>query len=544
MTLIRFLLRTSKISFFLSVIAGLISGVSTTLVVTVINETFDSTPATKQWLLWVFVGLCVTVLVSKVISEVLLIRLAGNTVLRLRMDLSRQIIQTVLRRIEELGRPRIMASLANDILAIADATAMLPVACINAAVVLTCMAYIGWLSWQVLLIVLFFMLIGVVTFELISNRGLKLLRRAREEIDLVFKHLRAVTEGTKELQMNSQRAERFLEDELRINASAFMRHNTRGMALYTVAYTWGQLLFLIVIGLIVFLLPDFITVNQADLVGYTLIILYMIEPLSALLKTTSVFGRASVALKKLEELQLALPADSAARAARPLATSWQRLSLQGVKHTYYVEREESNFTLGPLDLSLRPGEIVFLVGGNGSGKTTLAKILMGLYAPEAGTIALDGLEVTDQNRPAYRQMFSAVFSDFYLFENLVALDGKNLDDRATQYLVDLHLDHKVQVRKGVFSTTDLSQGQRKRLALLSAYLEDRPIYVFDEWAADQDPMFKEVFYSKIIHDLKARGKTVVIISHDERYFGMADHVLKLEYGQIEGHLQPSSLSIN
>src|SRR5207249_2754344 len=160
--------------------------------------------------------------------------------------------------------------------------------------------------------------------------------------------------------------------------------------------------------------------------------------------------------------------------------------------------------------------VVFLIGGNGSGKTTLAKLLMGLYPPESGAIYLDSQPITDSSREAYRQLFSVVFSDFYLFEQLIGLVSPGLDARARDYLVQLQLDRKVQVEHGILSTTALSQGQRKRLALLTAYLENRPFYIFDEWAADQDPVFKELFYTKILSDLKARGKTVLVITHDDK----------------------------
>jgi len=204
-----------------------------------------------------------------------------------------------------------------------------------------------------------------------------------------------------------------------------------------------------------------------------------------------------------------------------------------VTHTYHREQSEYNFVLGPVNLSLRPGELVFLVGGNGSGKTTLAKLLVGLYQPESGTICLNGQPVTDANREAYRQLFSVVFSDFYVFEQLLGLVTPELDTQARYYLIRFHLDHKVRVTEGVLSTTELSQGQRKRLALLNAYLEDRPCYVFDEWAADQDPLFKELFYTRLLPELQARGKLVVVITHDDKYFHLADRLLKLEDGRLD-----------
>jgi putative ATP-binding cassette transporter len=171
------------------------------------------------------------------------------------------------------------------------------------------------------------------------------------------------------------------------------------------------------------------------------------------------------------------------------------------------------------------------VGGNGSGKSTLAKLIAGLYAPESGNVRWDGEPLTEQTTDAYRQLFSAVFSDFYLFERILGLQLDNLDERAQQYLEKLQLEHKVQVNEGVLSTLELSQGQRKRLALLTAYLEDRSIYLFDEWASDQDPFFREIFYKQILLELKQRGKTVLVISHDDRYFHLADQLIKLEYGQ-------------
>src|SRR5262249_38718163 len=168
------------------------------------------------------------------------------------------------------------------------------------------------------------------------------------------------------------------------------------------------------------------------------------------------------------------------------------LELAGVTHQYHNEREGRGFTLGPIDLALRPGELVYVIGGNGSGKTTLAKLLIGLYVPEAGAVRLDKEPITAANRESYRQMFSVVFNAFYLFESLLGLVAPDLDQQARDYLARLQLERDVEIRDGKLSTTDLSKGQRKRLALLTAYLEDRPIYVFDEWAADQDPVFKAI----------------------------------------------------
>ncbi len=198
-----------------------------------------------------------------------------------------------------------------------------------------------------------------------------------------------------------------------------------------------------------------------------------------------------MSLRKVEALGIALsklPDDYRPPSRKGLLSEpFTSLELSQVQHHYHREKEDETFLLGPIDLSLRPGELVYLVGGNGSGKSTLAKVITGLYPPAAGEIRLNGTLIEDHNRDDYRQCFSTVFSDYFLFDRIFSRGGAEEQKRVQAYLERLHLDHKVSIKNGIFSTTQLSAGQRKRLALLSAYVEDRPFYLFDEWASDQDP---------------------------------------------------------
>lgn len=143
-----------------------------------------------------------------------------------------------------------------------------------------------------------------------------------------------------------------------------------------------------------------------------------------------------------------------------------------------------------------------------------------------------GCRPTESVSGAARRVLPGCLLGLLPVDALLGLRGADLDARATRYLMELELDDKVQIRDGAFSTTALSQGQRKRLALLTAFLEDRPIYVFDEWAADQDPHYREIFYRRLLPDLKARGKTVLVISHDDRYYHLASRIIRLEYGKV------------
>jgi putative ATP-binding cassette transporter len=316
----------------------------------------------------------------------------------------------------------------------------------------------------------------------------------------------------------------------------FQRHNVGAEIRFVAAQNWSHFLFFALIGLILFLLPAISNLSPKTLTGYVITTLYLMGPLAGVMSSLSLFGRANVALEKVEQLGVSLvqgnteecPIDQNER-----EISFENLELVNVMHSYHHEKDDSHFALGPINLRFRPGELVFLVGGNGSGKSTLAKIITGLYVPENGEIRIDGKPVTDSNRDDYRQLFSAVFADFYLFDNLLGLRPNNVDEQAKVYLEQLHLSHKVKVKDGVLSTTAVSQGQRKRLALLTAYLEDRSFYLFDEWAADQDPLFKDVFYTQLLPELKARGKTVLVISHDDKYFDVADRIIKLDYGKLD-----------
>jgi putative ATP-binding cassette transporter len=323
---------------------------------------------------------------------------------------------------------------------------------------------------------------------------------------------------------------------LRGTAQRIREHNVHGLRIYTVATSWGQLLVFVVVGLVLFVLPQVQATDRSLLTGYTMVLLYLMGPLQMVMNHLPTMGRAEVSIRRIEEMGKELGSYSrdepAGTVSRP-DFAWSSLSLRGVTHCYRREGEDSGFLLGPIDLTFHPGELVFIAGGNGSGKTTLAKLITGLYVPESGEILFNGRRVDDESRDAYRQQFSAVFSDFYLFSSLLGLDISDLDAVAREHLERLQLSHKVLVENGELSTIELSQGQRKRLALLTVYLEDRPIYLFDEWAADQDPVFREFFYCDLLPALKAKRKLVIAISHDDRYYESGDRLIKLTYGKVE-----------
>jgi putative ATP-binding cassette transporter len=533
------LLRKSTRLALLTVVFGLLSGAASTSLLALINDVLtQGRQGGLDGIILPFMGLTVGALLLRMGSQLVLNRLQQGILLDLRLWLGRHILTTSLRKLEEAGSHRMLSSLSQDIQTLGAGVMVLPEIFIGAAVVLSGLAYLGWLSWALFGVALGLMLVGQLTYALLAGAAGRYQWRAREETITLFRHFTSMFAGGKELRLNRQRGRDFFDKDLAPAAHAVRREFLRSDDLFSIASSWGISLYTLTIGLMLWVGPRITPLSQTELVGAVLVVLYLQQPLSVVSNLYPSLRRAEVALAQIEKMGLDLASAGGPAVALPDDTrepprTFERVELVGVTHTYRNERDGEQFTLGPIDLSLRRGELLFLVGGNGSGKTTLAKALSGLYAPEAGELRVDGTPVTADGLADYRQHFAAVFFDFCLFERLPGTVSPELLRDARGYLERLQLDKKVRIGDdGQLSTVALSQGQRKRLALLVAWLEDRPIYLFDEWAADQDPQFKEVFYRQVLPDLKARGKAVVVISHDDRYFHLADRVVRIESGQL------------
>ena len=534
-SLFSFLLRYSPRYVALAIITSVLSGLANTGLLAIIHRSTSNLDQVTQLLVIGFVICGILLPTFRVISEVLLVNLTQKATKDLRIHLSRQILSAPLRELEKHGSNKLIAALTNDILILANALNQLPTFCMHLTVVIGCLSYLVWLYWIAGVGMLITSVLGLAIYALFFTKGQVYFKTAREEADDLYLHFEALTEGTKELKIHKARRDAFLDQMLHPTVESFRKNMVTGSAYYAVAGSVGQVLFFVVIGVCVFLLPTmFPTMTQETVTGYTMVLLYLIFPLDGLTNIAPALGNAQVSLRKVEELGVELHGLTIEEISDvPPAVDWSLLKYDGITHTFHREKEDQSFTMGPINLEFKPGELVFLVGGNGSGKTTLAKLMIGLYTPESGDVIMDGKTITDHNRDHFRQYFSTIFTDFHLFDSFLGLDQTKVDEKAQQYLKELQLDHKVKFENGKLSTLQLSQGQRKRLSLLTAYLEDRPIYLFDEWAADQDPLFKEVFYLSLLPELKAKGKTVIVISHDEHYFHVADRMIRLDYGQVE-----------
>ena len=536
MNLIAFVLRTCRGPMTVMASIALISGACNAGLIAAVNKALHHIGPSARMLVLAFVALGLGRLFTSLVSQMMSVRFSQKAVAGMRRNLVRSILGAPLRQLEAIGSARLVVGLTDDIYNVTQALLAVPVTAVNVALLLGGAAYLGWLSWELLVGLTLFAAAGAVGYSLLSKGAYRSLNRAREEDDRLFGYFRALTEGLKELKLHRNRRSVFLARDIDSATAGFERHNIAAENRFIFAQHWSQLLFFALIGVMLFSIPAMSGVSDVARTGYVITALYLMGPLAGVLSSFALFGRANIALRKIEELGARLQESKPDAALTPMAAKtnpFESLELLEVTHTYRHEKSDDHFMLGPISVTFRPGELVFIVGGNGSGKSTLAKMITGLYVPESGEVRLNGDPVTDANRDDYRQIFSTVFSDFFVFETLLGLEHPQLDARAKEYLATLNLDQKVRVCDGAFSTTALSQGQRKRLALLTAYLEDRPFYLFDEWASDQDPQFKEFFYTRLLPDLRSNDKAVVVITHDDKYFHLADRVIKLDCGQVE-----------
>lgn len=530
MSLLFYLIRNSRGTLFVALVTSIVGGLGNAALVALINQALTASRERLAHLGLQFLAICVVVLVARTLSQTLFMQLGQRAKATLRMRTIRRIGEASYAHLEKQGASRSLGVLTQDPDTIVVFFVNLPVLAMQGAVIAGCLAYLGYLSWPILLCAIATIVVGAVGSRMIGAKAMFHLRSSRRREDDLVKDFRALFDGAKELKLHRERKQAFIDDIIAPNVEAVRAQRSRGYVLNSAAASWGSMILFAFIGCTLFILARLFPVGPSVMSGYAMIFLYMIMPIEGLLSAIPTVSMARVALERIEQVNAELPEEKMLPAQR--ASAFGTIALEGATHRYFREKENEVFTLGPVDLTFHPGELVYLIGGNGSGKTTLAKMLVGLYPPEGGRVLLDGVEIGEAQRDTYRQHFSVVFNDFFLFDSLLGMRMSGLDAKAKTLLEELELDHKVNVSDGTFSTTKLSQGQRKRLALLVASLEDRPFYLFDEWAADQDPVFKDVFYRKLLPQLKAKGKTVLVITHDDRYFHLADRFIKLDYGQI------------
>lgn len=440
-----------------------------------------------------------------------------------------------LRTLERLGKGDIYVTVAQETDHLSQTLPLLIGAAQSALLVLFLFFYIAALSFISFLVMAIFTALGV-RFFLARQRALtaslaEVHHREAEMLDSLV-HF---TLGFQEIRLNAAKNDalfaHFSEVTGRLR-DVVIRLGGRWVTLLQ----FSNAFIFMLVGVVVFVLPVFFSGYTDTIYKITAASVFSLGPIAAIISVVRLVGRAEAGLGHVYALERRLdagappPVPTGARERSPFR-GFETIALEQVAFRYVDTEGAVSFRAGPLDLELRRGEILFLTGGNGSGKSTALKLLTGLYVPGEGRIVCDGVEITDANRQEYREIFSCIFTDFHLFDRLYGLGDPDPEDVA-RLIARMELTDKVGFSDGRFTTRELSTGQRKRLAMIVSLLEDREVYVFDEWAADQDAHFREVFYTEMLPDFKARGKTVLAVTHDDRYWDRCDRRLVLDLGTI------------
>lgn len=533
------LLKPFRLIVCLSILLGMIGGLSVTVLLATINNALHAEGGLTQQVVAVFAGLCVLALLSTICSDIGSNYVGQHIIARLRKELGEKVLSAPISQIERYRSHRLIPVLTHDVDTISDfAFAFAPLA-ISLTVTLGCMGYLAMLSWPMFLMMLVAIVIGTIIQYIARGYGLNGFSEAREAEDELQKHYNAIAEGAKELRIHRPRRQRMFTSGIAHTAQKICDIQVRSINTFVIAKSLGSMLFFVVIGLALAMQSQWPSSNPGVISGFVLVLLYMKGPLEHLISTLPIISRAQIAFRRIADLSEQFNSPEPHLLLNDQGApdkTINSLELVDVNYSFAAVDGSAPFRLGPVNLKINQGDIVFIVGENGCGKTTLIKLLLGLYAPQQGEIRLNGKAVDARNRDDYRQLFTTIFADYYLFDDVVQGDMKIPQD-AEQYLKRLEISHKVSITEGQFSTTDLSTGQRKRLALVNAWLEERPVLVFDEWAADQDPTFRRIFYTELLPDLKRLGKTIIVISHDDRYFDVADQLVRMNSGKVSTALE-------
>ncbi len=478
-----------------------------------------------------FLATCVFILLARSISQIGLLRISMDVATDLRIRIYHRVSRAPLVELERMGAPKLIAALTTDVARIVMGARMLPDLLIAVVTLVGMLGFLLYMNAAVFWFVMGAIVFGVVSYQVPMYFGNRYFTRSRHVADELQESIRGLIQGAKELKLNARKRHAFFRDLLLANEQQILALDKRGFTIVRAAMNYGDLISFFVIGAITYIFINYHAVSNTELLGVIMALLYVTGPVTSILNYIPQIVVARVSLNKVNQILAELPEEDANEAERP-ALHWDSVRFEGVCYQHAARGDGEGFRLGPVDLELPRGQIVFVVGGNGSGKSTLSKLITLHYLPQQGAIRFGDTPLDRDTLLACREQVSAIYTDYHLFDRLLGVGGIGMQERIDEYLALLQLQHKVSVKDGRFSTLALSDGQKKRLALLVAFLEDKALYLFDEWAADQDPVFKQVFYHRLLPELKARNKAIVVISHDDRYFHVADRIVVMEEGRV------------
>jgi putative pyoverdin transport system ATP-binding/permease protein len=483
------------------------------------------------WLAVAFVALCALTLAGRYGHRYVVTVVSNRLELTLRSRLSATIRACSLRALESRRHAELMAVLTYDVESVCGFVLALPTMLSSLALLLGALVYLGYAVGIWALAVLAALVAGALAHGYVVVDSMPVFRSLRERQACLMKAYEDLTLGIKDLKMDESTASRLFTHEIAPVTSAIAQLHMEAMARHTTALNALQVTLYVLLCAVVFAFPLLADVAPETSATCVIVILFAFGPAESIANLHPLFGAARAALLHIRSLEHELAAAPDATTA-PRPAPFQSIELTAVTFVYRENGAavDDAARIGPLSLSIRCGELLFVTGGNGSGKTTLAKLLCGLYVPDAGAVRLNSELVGSASLPTLRQHFSVVFGDSHVPG--AAIDPATLaDPHATELATALHVHHILRTWD-TRSLEDLSSGQRRRLALFAALSRQRDIYLLDEPAANLDADAKIWLYRTLLPRLHAAGATVIVISHDEQFFDMAGRVVTLREGVI------------
>lgn len=523
MSFILELLKQNKFKFISFLIFSFITSAVGVLTLVFINDYLLKN--TQNIPILYFIALLIVFFFSSTIVELGLSVFGQNFIFKMQRRVVKQILDTPLLKVAKVGKARILASLGSDVRNISFGLLRLPDFLQSSILILCTSVYLCYLSPQIFTLCAIWIIVVFTINNFLMMKVYAYFRKARENDDALQNNYQNILDGHKELLINRYRAKLYYEDEFESNARSKKKNSTLGNLFNNLSSNFTNVALLALVGVEFYLALEFKWASVAEATTIALSILFLRTPLVSMIGSFPTLLLAKIALDKIAKLELDDYKEHFEKTN--FIKDWRQISFKNTSFSY-----DDNFHLNPVNLDLKKGELIFLIGKNGSGKSTFCMLLTGLFKPSEGEIFVDDMKIDDDNLDVYRSLVSAVFSDFHLFTKTLAKEKFADEEKIASWLEFLELKGKTRVEDHELVLTKLSTGQKKRLAMLIALLEERDILVLDEWAADQDPVFRRFFYKKLLPLLKEQGKTIFAITHDDAYFDSADRIFLAEGGNI------------
>ena len=534
-TVLRYLLVTSGVVRDPILVLALLSSLSRAGLMYSINETART--AAEGISLWA-VGIIGCALAMLGFGYVLRVRLHA-LITRVREAMRIRLAQTLLRAdidfLQTSPHGQVHSAITHEVDQMSAAIVNVIEAIEAIVIVVFVVPYLFWISWTAGLATVVAIGIGTLGYLVFDRPARKSMAVASDARGVFFDRARDLLAGWKELRLRNARREA-LEAETIRTIEDVSRHTIRAETYYAASNAIGQAAVVLLLCFVVIVIPLLPGGGVAVMFQVLTVIFLTSGPIEMMFAALPVLSRAEHSYYRIQAVEAALvnAQSPALEGVSEVPEGFAEIRLDHVAARIGEGNGHGSeaFQLGPVDLTFRPGETVFICGGNGSGKTTLLDIITGLRHPDSGAVCLDGQPLDDARRGAYRELFSSVFSSFHLFSRAYGLGDEELG-QLQRRIEALNLSGRVSLLEDRFSTLALSAGQKRRLALAVALAEKRPIIVLDEFAADQDPAHRAFFYDVLIPELSKSGQLVIAITHDDHQFHKCDRLIKMADGRVE-----------